>query len=174
MSRCRPASPWTFCVQARTLGAPQQGRMQSRWEWSPRHLSGAATSSLWRTSSTPARPCRCAGQHCYGFWSLQQRLMTASVTLMGARTVQELCGRLRAQGAASVAVIALLDKAARRTVDLTPDYRGFEVTAPPPVPHGKLCKHVRTCMSPACAWTLLVLHKCAAQHGKKKRADAVG
>ena len=100
--------------------------------------------------------------------------MTASVTLMGARTVQELCGRLRAQGAASVAVIALLDKAARRTVDLTPDYRGFEVTAPPPVPHGKLCKHVRTCMSPACAWTLLVLHKCAAQHGKKKRADAVG
>jgi hypothetical protein len=41
--------------------------------------------------------------------------------------VQEVCSRLRSQGAASVATVALLDKAARRTVDLQPDYRGFEV-----------------------------------------------
>ena len=77
--------------------------------------------------------------------------MTAAVTLMGARTVQELCGRLQKQGAASVAVITLLDKAARRTVDLAPDYRGFEVTVPPSVPPGKLCMHVRARMRPACA-----------------------
>ena len=60
-------------------------------------------------------------------------LMTASMTLRGAHMVQELCARLQKQGAASVSVIALLDKAARRTVDLAPDYRGFEVTASRPV-----------------------------------------
>ena len=40
---------------------------------------------------------------------------------------QEVCARLLAQGAATVATVTLLDKAARRTVDLQPDYRGFEV-----------------------------------------------
>ena len=33
---------------------------------------------------------------------------------------------MRTQGAASVSVVALLDKVARRVVDLKPDYRGFE------------------------------------------------
>lgn len=41
--------------------------------------------------------------------------------------LQELCSRMRRQGAASVSIITLLDKVARRVVDLTPDYRGFEV-----------------------------------------------
>ena len=41
--------------------------------------------------------------------------------------LQELCSRMRKQGAASVSIITLLDKVARRVVDLTPDYRGFEV-----------------------------------------------
>ena len=40
---------------------------------------------------------------------------------------QEVCTRLRAQGAASVLTVALLDKSARRTVALQPDYKGFEV-----------------------------------------------
>lgn len=43
---------------------------------------------------------------------------------------QEVCARLMAQGAASVATITLLDKAARRTVDLQPDFMGFEVSTP--------------------------------------------
>ena len=34
---------------------------------------------------------------------------------------------MRKQGAVSVSIITLLDKVARRVVDLTPDYRGFEV-----------------------------------------------
>ena len=34
---------------------------------------------------------------------------------------------MRKQGAASVSVVTLLDKVARRVVDLKPDYRGFEV-----------------------------------------------
>ena len=37
---------------------------------------------------------------------------------------------MRKQGAASVSVVTLLDKVARRVVDLKPDYRGFEVCAP--------------------------------------------
>ena len=48
--------------------------------------------------------------------------------LMCASTaMQELCARMRKQGAASVSVVALLDKVARRVVDLKPDYTGFEV-----------------------------------------------
>lgn len=54
-------------------------------------------------------------------------LISTEMTYTDAHTVQELCGQLREQGAASVSVIALLDKAARREVDLMPDYRGFEV-----------------------------------------------
>ena len=37
---------------------------------------------------------------------------------------------MRQQGAASVSVVALLDKVARRVVDLKPDYIGFEVCCP--------------------------------------------
>ena len=78
----------------------------------------------------------------------------------GAHAVQELCARLRAQGVASVSIIALLDKAARRTVDLAPDYRGFEVGAPPPVPPAEplhACQDFA--LRPACTWRLLLLHK---------------
>lgn len=42
--------------------------------------------------------------------------------------MQELCSRMRTQGAASVSIVTLLDKVARRVVDLKPDYRGFEVS----------------------------------------------
>ncbi|CAL5221099.1 g3231 [Coccomyxa viridis] len=42
------------------------------------------------------------------------------------KTLQELCSRMRKQGAASVSTVTLLDKVARRVVDLEPDYRGFE------------------------------------------------
>lgn len=34
---------------------------------------------------------------------------------------------MRAQGAASVQTVTLLDKSSRRVVDLQPDYKGFEV-----------------------------------------------
>ena len=42
-------------------------------------------------------------------------------------TAQELCARLKSQGAASVSTVTLLDKSARRQVDVQPDYKGFEV-----------------------------------------------
>ncbi|KAK9914830.1 hypothetical protein WJX75_001089 [Coccomyxa subellipsoidea] len=42
------------------------------------------------------------------------------------KTLQELCARLRSQGAASVNTVTLLDKSARRQVDLQADYKGFE------------------------------------------------
>ena len=42
-------------------------------------------------------------------------------------TLKRLCEQIENFGAASVKVCALLDKPSRRTVDLVPDYRGFEV-----------------------------------------------
>jgi hypoxanthine phosphoribosyltransferase len=42
------------------------------------------------------------------------------------RTLQRLRQDTLAAGAASMAVVALLDKAARRTVDVSIEYRGFE------------------------------------------------
>ncbi|CAL8468800.1 g8341 [Coccomyxa elongata] len=42
------------------------------------------------------------------------------------KTLEEICARLRSQGAASVKTVTLLDKSARRQVDLQPDYKGFE------------------------------------------------
>ena len=104
-------------------------------------------------------------------WSI-----SAEVTRTNDHTVQELCGQLREQGAASVSVITLLDKAARRAVDLTPDYRGFEVRSPTPVPSWSSCMPVRTCMRPACAWSLLLLQKpcCVAWQTLLYRAEALG
>lgn len=58
---------------------------------------------------------------------LQKRDPCSCVVDMHAAVMQELCARMRKQGAASVSVVTLLDKVARRVVDLKPDYRGFEV-----------------------------------------------
>lgn len=56
---------------------------------------------------------------------------------------------LLAAGAASVRLVALLDKAERRTVDLTPDYVCFRARLPPApsvrIPHA--CKPSRTAAS---------------------------
>ena len=49
--------------------------------------------------------------------------------MLGCAPAQELCARLRTQGAASVNTVTLLDKSARRQVDLQADYKGFEVRA---------------------------------------------
>lgn len=46
---------------------------------------------------------------------------------------------MRKQGAASVSTVTLLDKVARRVVDLEPDYRGFEVCYPT-MSHIILCR----------------------------------
>ncbi len=43
------------------------------------------------------------------------------------RTLQRLVAAVRSRGAASVKVCCLLDKPARRVVDLCPDYVGFEI-----------------------------------------------
>ena len=42
-------------------------------------------------------------------------------------TLSFLMKNLKARGAASLRVLTLLDKPSRRKVDLTPDYRGFEI-----------------------------------------------
>lgn len=47
------------------------------------------------------------------------------------RTAQRLTGAMLTDGAASVRLATLLDKPARRVVDVIPDYVGFEASAPP-------------------------------------------
>ena len=47
------------------------------------------------------------------------------------RTAQRLTRALLTDGAASVRLATLLDKPARHVVDVTPDYVGFEASAPP-------------------------------------------